>query len=322
MSKKSARLSNIVAYRNHLLRIDAAAGKAAAVKLPDEILHTISNSPIKVDGYIDELSKQLQTITDDCDKFYDGLSRLIAQLNTIIVAKEPAYFANSTEVYSQEVQAHISGHITNAQMLERKKQSLPTEVDAVFHSRIAMQTAWQYPGLIIRPGTEYWIKDMVATDPLYIADLNKELLSPWLTSFTPEYQRRLRVHEIAEVMGEPLFTSMPKEQVGLCLAYSFFNHRPLELIQRYLTEIFQLLRPGGILMMTYNNCDHEQGVDLAERTFNSYTPKHHLLDIISSLGYTVTFEWSMGAFAWIELTKPGELISLRAGQTLARIFPI
>ena len=73
MSKKSARLSNIVAYRNHLLRIDAAAGKAAAVKLPGEILHTISNSPIKIDGYIDELSKQLQTITHDCDKFYDGL---------------------------------------------------------------------------------------------------------------------------------------------------------------------------------------------------------------------------------------------------------
>ena len=165
-------------------------------------------------------------------------------------------------------------------------------------------------------------KIFFANDPLYIADLNKELMSPWITGFTPEYQRRLRVHEIAEVMGEPLFTSMPKEQVGLCLAYSFFNHRPLELIQRYLTEIFQLLRPGGTLMMTYNNCDHEHGVDLAERTFNSYTPKHHLLDIISSLGYTVTFEWSMGAFAWIELTKPGELTSLRAGQTLARIFPI
>jgi hypothetical protein len=60
-----------------LLRIDAAAGKAAAIKLPVEILHTISDSPIKVDGYVDELSKQLQTITDDCDKFYDGLSRLI-----------------------------------------------------------------------------------------------------------------------------------------------------------------------------------------------------------------------------------------------------
>ena len=142
MSKKSARLSRIVGYRNHLLRIDAAAGKAAAIKLPAEILQTISEYPIQVAGYVDELSKQLHTISDDCDKFYDGLLRLIAQLNAIIVAKEPAYFANSTEVYSQEVQAHISGHITNAQMLERKKQSLPAEVDAVCHARIARQTAW------------------------------------------------------------------------------------------------------------------------------------------------------------------------------------
>ena len=322
MSKKTAPLSRIVAYRNHLLRIDAAVGKAAAIKLPAEILQTVSDSSIQVAGYVDELSKQFQTISDDCDKFYDGLKRLIAQLNVMIAGKEPAYFANSTEVYLQEVQAHIAGHITNDQMLERKKQTLPAEADRVFHVRLAMRTASQYPGLIIRPGTEYWIKDMVANDPLYIADLNKELLSPWLDEFTPEYQRRLRVHEIAEVLGEPIFTSMPMEQIGICLAYSFFNHRPIELIQRYLTEIFPLLRPGGVLLMTYNECDHEEGVDLAERTFNSYTPGHLLREIMVDIGYQITFQWSLRAFAWIELTKPGDLTSLRAGQTLARIFPI
>jgi hypothetical protein len=80
------------------------------------------------------------------------------------------------------------------------------------------------------------------------------------------------------------------------------------------------MRPGGTLIMTYNNCDRAQGVGLVERGFMCYTPKKLIVAHAESVGFECEFEHDgAGDVSWLEFRKPGEITSLRGGQTLAKI---
>jgi SAM-dependent methyltransferase len=113
---------------------------------------------------------------------------------------------------------------------------------------------------------------------------------------------------------------LPQNQFGLIFAYNYFNYRPIEVIRRYFKEIFLLLRPGGTLLMTYNNCDRAQGVGLVEHSFMCYTPLSHLCRSAEDIGFEFTFNHNgQGDLSWAEFHKPGDITSLRGGQTLAKI---
>jgi hypothetical protein len=117
-----------------------------------------------------------------------------------------------------------------------------------------------------------------------------------------------------------ILAKIPNEQFGLCLVYNFFNFRPFEIIKQWLWEIQVKLRPGGILIMTINDCDRDTAVMLVESHFACYTPGYLILDMVQSMGFEVLATWNNdGPMTWIELRKPGELTSLRGGQTLAKI---
>jgi hypothetical protein len=106
----------------------------------------------------------------------------------------------------------------------------------------------------------------------------------------------------------------------MCLSFYLFNFRPLEIIKKYLTEIYKKLKPGGVLIMTINDCDREKAVRLVENYFACYTPGYLILDLVQSMGFEVISTWNNdGPSTWIELRNTGTLTSLRGGQTLAKI---
>ncbi len=162
---------------------------------------------------------------------------------------------------------------------------------------------------------------MVPMDPLYLVDTHQELLAPAIQKFTVEYQRRLRSYVINDRQPGTIMHKLPDSQFGFVLAFNFFNFRPLELIQRYLTELHSKLRPGGTLIMTYNNCDQSHGVGLAERNWMLYTPKRLILEHAASLGFELAASYDgQGDTSWLELKRSGDIDSLRGGQTLAKII--
>jgi SAM-dependent methyltransferase len=117
-----------------------------------------------------------------------------------------------------------------------------------------------------------------------------------------------------------VLATMPDNQFGLCLAFNFFEFTPIEVLEQYLKNIFNKLRPGGILAMTFNDCDRAHCVALVEKNFCFYTPGQRVKATAKSIGYRQIFSWTdMGNLTWLELRKPGELESIRGGQTLAKI---
>lgn len=99
-----------------------------------------------------------------------------------------------------------------------------------------------------------------------------------------------------------------------------FEYLPLDGIKSMLTEVHELLRPGGTCVFTFNDCDNYQNIKLCEHHYKSYTPGGMMVDECQQLGYKVTHkhDHSFG-FGWMEITKRGALKTLKGGQALAQI---
>lgn len=209
-------------------------------------------------------------------------------------------------------------HAMSHALLNRKHLIDPV-TNGILGERLKIKTNWQWPALVIRPFHAWHVDSMVASDPLYFADTDPDLLAVTDSWFTPEYQRRLCKYVFKETQPQ-MFGQLPLSQFGLVYASFFLNFRPIEMITKYLAEVLGLLRPGGYFVFTFNNCDTISGAQLFERYSGSYTPARIVKAEAEKIGYEVVFEFSdAGATSWLELRKPGTLSSIRSGQTLAVI---
>jgi SAM-dependent methyltransferase len=228
---------------------------------------------------------------------------------------KPPYSSNSIEVQQKNLQMHVENILNNCLPLDDQTQEL-------IMNRITRVSAWQNTTMILRPGMERWIHNMVNNDPIYLVDENYDLLTPAMSQFNKIYQNRLRPYVIREDQEQDILWQLPDNQFGLVLAWNYFNHRPFEIMRRYLTELYKKMRPGGMLLMTYNDCDRWEGVKAVEAKVGLYTPGFLIQGFAESLGFEQHFIYHQnGPWTWIEYRKPGEWNSLRGGQTLAKIVP-
>lgn len=308
------KLSELVAYRNYLQEVNVSHVATTADKEISKVMHIIQTQNIQIDQFTEQLTTQQKTIEKNFRKFEQFLLQLQQQINELISQQEKAWFVESYRLYEQEM-----CHETTEYILKRHS-SISPEAKIILQTRLLNYTDWQYSGMVIRPALETFIYDMVSFDPLYIIDESYELLEPTIKKFPEQYQRRLRPYVINERQPDPMLVKIPNGQFGLCLAYHLFNFRPLEIIKRYLVEIYQKLKPGGILIMTFNDCDREKAVLLVEQHFACYTPGYLVKDMAVSLGFEIVYSWNdTGPSTWLELRKPGTLTTLKGGQSFAKV---
>ena len=317
------KLSELVAYRNHLSGFDVNTIQYTARHKLEEIVYNVQNSVIQPRAFTQTLQEDQTRVITAFDHFSSTLVELISELDSMIETAEKTQYAESTRLYNEAVARYgrldePTNKKVNQQILDRR-MPMTADVQQMISNRIKSYVDWKYPGLIIRPGVETFISDLVALDPLYLVDYSTELLQPALSTFPEEYQRRLRVYE-QDPCSSNVLDALPDNQFGMCLAFNFFEFTPLEVVEQYLRNIFNKLRPGGILAMTFNDCDRAHCVALVEKNFCFYTPGNRVKAIAKSIGYRQMFSWTdMGNLTWLELRKPGELESIRGGQTLAKI---
>lgn len=323
------KLSDLVRFYNKLCANGTDVARQTTDKELQKILHIAQNS---------DLERLRMELLDSFTKFDEGFEQLKRQTYNQIREAEGPYLqesyrayeeyrshryewlktphpSDSIEVQEQNRQIHIDNILTNR---------LPTTdqtVDFILN-RIKRCSSWQTTTMILRPGLEPWIQDMVNNDPIYLIDENYELLKPAMQRFNEMYQRRLRTYVIREDEEQDILWQLPDGQFGLVLAWNYFNHRPFEIVRRYLIEIYKKMRPGGMVLMTYNDCDRWPGVLSAETGTSLYTPGTLITSFAESLGFELKFDYHEdGPWTWIELRKPGEWKSFRGGQALAKIVP-
>jgi len=310
------KLSELIAFYNHLNEFETEPMHVATHQNLAPILHNIINDKLQFSDLSEKLTSNYHQIQSSVRQFEDTLDQVKESVRTIIETSESGYYANTYELYESQ------RHDKSETILSRSIQLTP-EHQEFLTTRIRSYADWHYPGMIIRPGSNMpWTNQLVALDPMYIVDQHSDLFDPFVSGFTPEYQRRLRHYVVDEYTNPelPFLEQLPDGQFGFVLAYNFFNFKPLSIISKYLEEVYTKLRPGGTVAMTFNNCDHANGVKLAERAYAVYTPGRRIRDIATQLDYRITMFYEINsAVTWLELKKPGELSSLRGGQALAKI---
>jgi SAM-dependent methyltransferase len=309
------KLSQIVAFKNYLESITPIDATRLVYENLGNVLHSIQSRDVQFDNLTRLLEHNYQMVIKNVNKFEQSIESIKIELDQAIAQFEPNYYAESFRIYSQEMIYDTPEYILN-----RRFDLTESSIEHIT-SRLKAHGNWKHAGLIIRPGREDWINYLVGCDPLYLVDQHAELLEPAVLRFNDQYQRRLRTYTIQESANSEILNAIPNCQFAFCLVYNFFNYKPIELVRIYLSEIYNKLKPGGTLAITFNDCDREGGVRLAEHNFMCYTPGHVILDYAKELGFEIREIFRMdSATTWTEFRRPGKLHSIKGGQSLAKIL--
>ena len=308
------KLSDLVAYKIQLDNLSARSTQREVELGLGKITHLVGTQSIQLRNFKQQLDTEYNAINQHIDQFEIQLNELKQSIKLQIELEEKYWFQESYRLYDQEMRNDSAEHILN------RRPILDEETENLLRVRIQNYVDWQHPGMIIQPGLEKFVEDMVGFDPLYLIAQQHDLLVPAFDRFPEEYQRRLRLYTVKEELDHAILEKIPNSQIGLCLVYNFFEFKPFEIVRKYLTEIYQKLKPGGTLIMTFNDCDRDKAVKLAEQHYACYTPGTMIQQFVATVGYDQIFSWNNnGPTTWLELRKPGTLTSLRGGQTLAKI---
>jgi len=311
------KLSEIVAYLNLLDSLSVHQEAAESTRRLAAVLHVVLNHAVQVGSCGQDLEQNFEAVKLGLDDFESTLFRIKQRLTQMLHEQEPAYLAESYRLFDQEMRHDGPQYVLS------RRLAMDSQSREALQYRLKNLTDWRLPGMIIGPRLETFIEDMVPMDPLYVVDTHQELLDPAVRNFTPDYQRRLRQYVVNDHVSGAILNEIPGGQFGVIFAYNYFNHRPMEVIRRYIQEIASKLRPGGAFIMTYNNCDRAHGIGLAERSWMCYTPKRLIVDTAAEVGLElVSAVDEAGDVSWIEFVRPGEIETLRGGQSLAKIIAI
>ena len=240
-------------------------------------------------------------------------------IQSCITATEKEYYEISDQIYQD------SQHDDAKYILTRTKQSLSfadEENRKLFISRLGMYQSWKYPAIEIRPAFGDITDFIKGCDPLYLLDTSEDLLAEVKKKWNNIYQRRLRYYTFDEFSEQSLH-ELPNNQFGLIVSVDYFNFKPMNILENLLKEFYNKLRPGGVVVFTYNNCDLPYAVRNVENHFCCYTPGTRVKQTAEGIGYEILKSFDqLENVSWLELRKPGEISALKGGQTLGEILSL
>jgi SAM-dependent methyltransferase len=257
---------------------------------------------------LDLLIKDYRDIRTEVHKPSERVQEIIDAINKEISSKSSHFFLNN---YEDELNYEDPDNIRKVRVMY-----IPVQVQQEIESRIGLYSNWKYPGLELGCRDGEWTKFLVASDPLYIADAHQDFLDSAIKEYAPEFQRRVRPY----LIRNNEYGVLPQSQFNFVFSWNHFNYKTLETTKQALKQVYNLLRPGGVCMFSYNNGDIPAGAAYAETYFMSYMPKSLLIPMCQSLGYEVVYQQDHEpAVSWLELRKPGELSTIKGHQALGII---
>lgn len=211
------------------------------------------------------------------------------------------------------------------------------KVTTIIEASISKYIDFHYPGLrlgckyvgqlVIDPEyklnyelSEHYSNCLVACDPLYFSDFNDDNIKKATQHFNGTYQRRIRLYSSDDL------NKLPQEQFGFIFCWMLLNYADQDSLLLYLNKIYNLLRPGGTVMFSYNNIDLEESAKIAELGLMSAVSKQELFEKIQKIGFQISNHYDLlnddsviQMISWAELRKPGDLHTVKLKQVLGEI---
>lgn len=304
------KLNELVRLRNQLSHaLDTSILELELEKNSSRLLNLTENIDPELVQSITAIADNHKSISSLFHRDINQITELLSQIQNKINLLSSRFFAENYQLELKYLAADSIRQVRNLERDEKFEQALI--------QRINLYSNWQYPALEIGCRDGAWTKLLVASDPLYIADVFEEFLSSAVQQFPPVYQGRIRKYLIQDFYK---ISNLPKNQFGLIFSYNFFNYLSVDSIKQFLIQAMEWLRPGGTIIFTYNNADLPAAAAYAENYFMTYVPESVLVPMAESTGFKTVFLYnSEPSFSIIELQKPGELKSIKVGQTIGEI---
>lgn len=314
------KLHDLVLLRNYLLGVSSVPMRnetdildARLTAISNIIMH--ADYKISINKLIDALDKAEQELY----KIENGLPDIINKIEVEINEKTTRFYKRGYQVNG------LNGSDLTDVNTERNFRKLPItdETRSILVTKIKSCTDWHYPTLEIGPGDGEWTEHLVAADPLYIVDIHKEFLDSTLSRFNPIYRNRVRAYQIGSAVGSDEFNlgRLPNNQFGFIFSWNVFNYFPIYESRKMLEQCYQLLRPGGKMIFSFNDCDIPKCADYAEHGFRSWMPKKLLINVCKDLGFDIAdYQSPEEVVAYLEIKKPGDLRTVKSHQVLGEII--
>jgi hypothetical protein len=229
-----------------------------------------------------------------------------------IVNSQGSYIDRSRDLYQTNFTNYDPGEIFDKQLCFTQDQ-----IDLLVRqvSRLARphETA-----MIIRPGNKDWLDITQMFDQTYLFDNTLDLVLPAWQHAIETMQDKLLCYHGSDVRP---FENLPRGQMSVIFANSFFNYKSLDVIYHYLWEFSTLLTPTGSVIMTINDCDHAINTEFFENEIQCYTPTDMVKYRALELGFVIANqEWFEDGIGWIELRRQDKKYrNLKAGAVLTKI---
>jgi SAM-dependent methyltransferase len=268
--------------------------------------------------YCDQTIKNYLLIAQQSQATISGIHKQISVLDLEIDNMSTSLFDND-EYQNTFHENKIQGPEFNNSLI------LSAESESAIISKITEYSNWHYPALQINPRNKKWIDSMVAADPLYLTHCNLTLVKEIIKPYPDLYQNRLRLYEIVDRN----FSKLPQAQFSFVLCFDYFNYLSLVFVEKYIREVYCLLRPGGHFMFSYTNCDLAGPALRAESLACAYASSRWLKKLCVEIGYEISdlkdFDTGDAFNTHVSLAilkKPGKLTTLKAAQAMAEIINI
>jgi hypothetical protein len=319
-------LSELIFLNNRLENLTLTDVWADVQNRFDYVMH---QSDVPQGGTEIDFRDNLHTLNYDFETNFNNLEneliRYKKHIRELITKEGIRWFQTSGARYKKQLESRYAQNPEAVDSPNNLPVILDEETTSLIKARLGLYLDWRYPAMNIHPMNEPWINDMVANDPLYLVDESPYLIQPSIAYFNDLYKSRLRLYYIEENFdyNKPILEKLPNGQFGFCFVYNYLNYRPFELIKKYLSELYDKLKPGGVAIITFNDCDRHQAIQYVEQGISCYTPGSLVKGWAKYIGFEQIYEFQQDAAAnvWLELRKPGQLTSVRGGQTLAKILP-
>jgi hypothetical protein len=314
-------LSDLVKFRNSLII------KLEQLDLDQAInnLCSIINSLVSENPDVDHFSAHGK-ITHAINEY----QKLLAQSNDIKTFLSTSI--NDTNIRIDQIAASITNDL-NYQVENVHTVELDDTVAELILSKIQKYSDWHFPGL--RLGCRYvggtsdnalsrvFSNPMVANDPLYFCDFTLELIENITNHYPEQYINRIRKY----VINDHNLTMLPQNQFGFVFSWWLFNFIDLPTLELYLRSTFNVLRPGGGAIFSYNNCDLYASARVFEKGFMAYTPKRLLFAMCEQVGFEIVdsqdkenIDPTISYISWIEIKKPGDLTTIKRAQAMGAVL--
>lgn len=240
------------------------------------------------------------------DRLESDIKALESKQNELVRKEEVHIF--------QDDYARYESIPVNLEAVEDRLENYDPEFVEKITAKIQYYSDWRHAGVDLNPTSGNFTRTLLACDPLYVLTSKLVDVDKLKSKFNTFFAER-RLYQYSN------YDDLPQEQLGLAVNIGEYEHIPIEPIKDELKKVYNLLKPGGYFIFTYNNCEYKASLDFCG-IYRSYNTKTLMKSLTYATGFDTVEEGDFcnGAHSLLIVKKPGELTSLKNSAPVVKVI--